>query len=158
MTNELKQEYTLRISQANKTQLIVILYDITLTYLKDALTFFEQGKTDEYKYQLQLAKKCIEEMIKNLHFEYALAADLKQIYLSMKKALREAELESRDEPVKAVMTNIETLKAAYEEIAANDTSEPVMGHTQTVVAGLTYGKNSLSEDLSGESSNRGFRV
>ncbi len=35
MTKELKQEYTLRISQANKTQMVVLIYEMLLTYLDD---------------------------------------------------------------------------------------------------------------------------
>ncbi len=158
MTKELKQEYTLRISQANKTELIIILYDITLTYLADAKVCFENNNSDDYKRQLQLARKCIEEMMQNLHFEYALAKDLQQIYLSMKKSLRQSETENTIEPINAVIKNLQTLKEAYEKISSQDTSAPVMEHTQSVVAGLTYGKNSLSEDLSSENSNRGFRV
>ena len=36
MTNEKKQEYTRKITQANGTGLVVILYDMTLTFLEDA--------------------------------------------------------------------------------------------------------------------------
>ena len=36
MTRELKQEYTLRITQANKTQLITILYEMALLYVDEA--------------------------------------------------------------------------------------------------------------------------
>lgn len=35
MTKECKQQFTLRITQANSTQLIVILYEMTLQYLAD---------------------------------------------------------------------------------------------------------------------------
>ena len=35
MTKECKQHFTLRITQANSTQLIVILYEMTLQYLAD---------------------------------------------------------------------------------------------------------------------------
>lgn len=158
MTKELKQEYTLRITQANSTQLIIILYDITITYLKDAQMAFAQQDEKEYHLQLLHAKKCIEEMMKNLHFEYAIAKDFQMLYLSMKKSLREAETMMIIEPVNTVVQNLCTLKQAYEEISSQDTSAPIMEHTQSVVAGLTYGKNCLSEDLSGESSNRGFRI
>ena len=158
MTRELKQEYTLRITQANQTQLIIILYDITITYLNDALTAWNIRDMDEYRHQLLLAKKCIEEMINNLHFEYTLAKNLQMLYLSMKKTLREASLNQTKEPVESVINNLTKLKQAYETISFQDNSKPVMEHTQSVVAGLTYGKNSLSEDLSDESSNRGFRV
>ena len=37
MTKELKQQYTLRITQANKSALVVILYEMTITYLEDAM-------------------------------------------------------------------------------------------------------------------------
>ena len=36
MTKECKQQFTLRITQANATQLVVILYEMTLQYLADA--------------------------------------------------------------------------------------------------------------------------
>ena len=36
MTKECKQQFTLRITQANKTELIVILYEMLLAYTQDA--------------------------------------------------------------------------------------------------------------------------
>ena len=51
------------------------------------------------------------------------------------------------------------LKAAFEEVAKQDTSEPLMENTQQVYAGLTYGKGSLNEVLmSRDEYNRGYRV
>ncbi len=38
MTKELKQQYTLKITQANKTQLVVILYEMLLIYLEEAVS------------------------------------------------------------------------------------------------------------------------
>ena len=42
MKKEKKQEFTLRITRANKTQMVVILYDMVLTYLEDAIEAFEK--------------------------------------------------------------------------------------------------------------------
>ena len=36
MTDEAKKEFTLRISQANKSQMVVIIYEILLEHLQDA--------------------------------------------------------------------------------------------------------------------------
>lgn len=36
MTRERKQEFTLKITQANKSQLIVILYEMLLAYMEEA--------------------------------------------------------------------------------------------------------------------------
>ena len=51
------------------------------------------------------------------------------------------------------------LKEAFQEVAKQDYSAPVMKNTQQVYAGLTYGKGSLNEVLlTGNDSNRGYRV
>ena len=158
MTAEQKKEFTRKITQANPTELIVILYDISLVYVNEAISFMEEGKMEDAKIQASFAKRCIEEMINNLHFEYDLATVLHRIYLSMKKSLRDGILDEKKEHLSSVRDNLITLRNAYAQIAPQDKSAPVMGHTQTVVAGLTYGKHSLNESLAHESSSRGFCV
>lgn len=158
MTAEQKKEFTRKISQANSSELIVILYDIALVYVKECIRFMEEDNIQEAKIQAGFAKRCIEEMIANLHFEYDMATVLHRIYLSMKKSLREGILEKKKEPLISVRDNLLKLRNAYAQIVTQDKSAPVMGHAQTVVAGLTYGKHSLNESLSQESSSRGFRV
>ena len=49
MTREMKQIFTRRITQANRTQLVVILYDMVLEYLKEAITAQEIDCIQEYK-------------------------------------------------------------------------------------------------------------
>ena len=53
---------------------------------------------------------------------------------------------------------IQELKESYEQVSSQDTSAPIMQNTQTVYAGLTYGKTSLNVDLSDQGTHRGFRV
>ena len=57
-----------------------------------------------------------------------------------------------------VETIIERLHIAWRQIESQDISEPVMGNTQTVYAGLTYGRNTLTENMSNLKENRGFCV
>ena len=52
---------------------------------------------------------------------------------------------------------IESLREAYNQIAVENKSGPVMRNTQTVYAGLTYGKKDVNVNLE-QLSNRGFRV
>ncbi len=158
MTADQKKEFTRKITQANPTELIVILYDISLVYVNDAIGFMEQGKMEDAKIQANFAKKCIEEMINNLHFEYDLATVLHRIYLSMKKSLRDGILDRKTEYLISVRDNLISLRSAYAQIAPQDKSTPVMGHTQSVVAGLTYGRHSLNESLAEEGTSRGFCV
>ena len=158
MTAEQKKEFTRKITQANSAQLIVILYDIALVYVNDAIAFMEKDDMANARIQADFAKKSIEEMIHNLHFEYELATVLHQLYLSMKKSLRDGILDNKKELLISVKNNLEKLRDAYDSIVSVDESAPVMSHTQSVVAGLTYGRNSLNENLTDAGSNRGFRV
>ena len=48
------------------------------------------------------------------------------------------------------------LKEAYEVLAIQDQSGPVMQNTQAVYAGLTYGKDDLTENMTDQGTNRGF--
>ena len=57
------------------------------------------------------------------------------------------------EDAKRVLKN---LYDAFKEVARQDTSEPLMRHTQQVVAGMTYQRGSLTETLQGSESSRGF--
>lgn len=158
MTNEKKNEYTLRISQANKTGLIVILYDIAITYIEDANAAFESGNQDEAERNIVNAIASIEEMKNNLHFEYELAKTLKQIYLYMKKQLRMAMISGDRTGIPVVLKELKSLRDAYASIADTDKSGPVMVHTQAVLTGMTYSKDKILDNLTTEFSNRGYRV
>ena len=158
MKKEQKQEFTLRITRANKTQMIVILYDMVLVYLEDSLEAFEKEDYVTYKWNIERAKDCIDELIQSLHMEYELAGILKGLYFFYKRELASAGVQKDKEKVLPVIKMIQELKESYEQIAAQDTSAPIMENTQAVYAGLTYGKNSLNVNLSDQGTNRGFCV
>lgn len=158
MTKELKQDYTLRIAQANKTQLVVILYEMTLTYLKEASEAYDKGEGSAFKDSIRKARGCIKELIASLHFEYEPARNLLQLYIFANKELTRASVQNSKKELDHVKKMMEKLHEAYEKIAEADKSGPVMSNAQTVYAGLTYGKNSLVENLANQGSERGFRV
>ena len=55
-----------------------------------------------------------------------------------------------------VVQNFKCLKEAYKEIEKYDTSCPMMGNTQKVYTGLTYGRHLMNEDLAMVCANRGY--
>ena len=158
MKKEKKQEFTLKITRANKTQLVVILYDMVLVYLQDSLESFDKENYKEYKWNIQRAKECIDELINSLHMEYEIAGILKSLYFFYKRELTTAAVQQKKEMVVPVIQMIQELKESYEQVSAQDTSAPIMQNTQTVYAGLTYGKTSLNVDLSDQGASRGFCV
>lgn len=158
MTKELKQEFTLRITQANKTQLITILYEMVLLYLEEANAAIDADDKTACKAAIRKIRGCMDELIASLHLEYELAQNLLQLYLYINKELTQANLHFQKENLEHVEFIIEKLQKAYKQIEGQDTSGPVMGNTQTVYAGLTYGRNDLTENITDPSANRGFCV
>ena len=158
MKKEKIQEFTLRISKANKTGLVVILYDMTLTYLQDSLESYDENNMESFKWNIDRAKDCLDELINSLHMEYEPASTLKALYFFYKRELSTASIQQNKEKVYPIIKMLNELKESYEKIASQDTSSPVMENTQMVYAGLTYGKNSLNIDLSDQGIDRGFRI
>ena len=158
MTRELKQEYTLRITQANKTQLITILYEMVLIYIDEAEAALSEDDRTEYKSAIRKIRGCMNELTASLNLEYDLAQNLLQLYLYVNRELVQASVHYEKENLEHIRLVIGELQKAYKKIEDQDVSGPVMGNTQTVYAGLTYGRNTLTENITDPASNRGFCV
>lgn len=158
MTKELKQEYTLRITQANKTQMITILYEMVLLYIDEAKEALDGDNKVEYKSAIRKIRGCMNELVASLNFDYELAHNLMQLYLYVSKELVKASSHYDGENLEHVRLVIGQLHQAYKELELQDKSAPVMGNTQTVYAGLTYGRNTLTENIADPAANRGFCV
>lgn len=158
MTKEKKQEFTYRITRANKSQMIVILYDMVLQYLQDAMEAFEQKDRKDYKSSISGAKNCLDELLASLNYTYEVSHQLRNLYYFYKRELSTASIMEKKELIPPIMDMIKELKKSYEAVAEKDTSAPIMENTQSVYAGLTYSKDSLNINLSDQGSDRGFRV
>ena len=158
MTKELKQKYTLKITQANKTQLITILYEMLLIYAQEAEEAYDREDRMEFRESIRKARGCVNELLGSLNFEYGLAANFLQLYLYVNRELIKAEVQNQKAPLENAEKVIRGLHGAYEKLEVMDTSGPVMQNVQTVYAGLTYGRNHLNENLADQGINRGFRA
>lgn len=156
MTNEKKQEFTLRISQANKSQLVVILYELFFFYVEEAEASFAEGNVSDYVSELEKAHDCLNELIASLNLEQELAQKLLQFYFYVSARMGAAIGSRKPEPLQDPVRLMKRHYEIYKADAVNDTSAPVMGHAQTVYAGLTYGKNDLIVNREDGSTNRGF--
>jgi flagellar protein FliS len=74
------------------------------------------------------------------------------------RELVQASAHNTKENLEHVRMVIGELRKAYKQIEDQDQSGPVMGNAQTVYAGLTYGRNTLTENITDPASNRGFCV
>ncbi len=158
MTGENKRQFTLRISQANPTELVVILYEMLLVYLDEAREALEAEDGREFHEAVRKARGCFNELLASLHYEYEPAPALSQLYLFCIRRLAIGESKKDKVPLGEIEKVISPLKDAYAQIAGKNNAGPVMGNTQAVYAGLTYGRNTLTENMADQGANRGMYV
>ena len=158
MTKERKQEFTLRISQANKTEMIVILYDMLEVYLNEAKEAYLEEQGADFSQAIIKARGCIRELIASLNYEIELARILLKLYLYCSKELATAQVRNEVTHLDNVMTVINKLQDTYRSASKMDNSAPVMSNTQAVYAGLTYGKNTIHENIAIQDGNRGYLI
>ena len=75
MRKEKKQEFVNRITRANRSALVVVLYDITIEYIQDAKVGIQTQKKD-YKEELYKARECVKELLGALDFTYDISKEL----------------------------------------------------------------------------------
>lgn len=156
MTSGEKQAFTLRISQANPTEMVVVLYDMLLCYLKDGQAALEQKNDMELQAAVRRARGCIGELLNSLNLKYEQAQVLHRLYGFCIRKLASAEAGRRALPLEEIEQIIVPLRNAYAQIAAQNSAGPVMNNSQTVYVGLTYGRNSLTENMTDQGANRGM--
>ncbi len=153
MTNERKKDFTMRITQANKTEMIVILYEMVLAYLDDAENAFEDREA--FKESIKKTRECMNELMNSLDYQYDLSQMLFGLYVFIGKTLTAAASHHVKEPLDGVRSIVEKLHSAYQHVSGQDHSGSVMANTQTVYAGLTYGRGALNENCY-STANRGY--
>ena len=158
MNNEKKQEFTVRITNANRSELVVILYDMILTYLDDAKNYLKEDKADLFCDEVKKAQECIRELISALDMQYEISSQLARLYLYASRNMTRSLIKADAKVLKDAEMVIKRLRESFVEVAKQDDSPVLMGNTQEIYAGLTYGKGSLNENVSDEGSSRGFFV
>jgi len=157
MTKEKINEYTLRISQANRSEIIVILYDMAIQYINDACESFENNDYNKMRENCGYAGKVVSDLIGSLRYDNELAFSLQKCYVFIQSRISLSLVKRNVEDLMIAKRMLSQLKSSFDEIARQDTTGPVMGNSETVYVGYTYGKRAYLDNLTTEVS-RGFKV
>ena len=156
MDKNRQKDFARRISQANKTELVVVTYDIILEEIANAKKALAAEAVDEYRSALKSAQKFLGELMSVLDYRYAISRNLLSLYEFVQRKLVSSDIGGEDRGIDDAAKVISGLRESYAKIASQDESGAVMENSQNVYAGLTYGKGSLNEMNMSDGSNRGF--
>ena len=81
MDNELKKDFTRRLSQCNSGEMIVIIYDIFFAYVDDIRQAHCKGDHDGQKDAIRNAQSVLDELVGSLNFSYPISHNLYKLYM-----------------------------------------------------------------------------
>jgi flagellar protein FliS len=158
MDNKLKQDFTRRLSQCNRGEMVVIIYDLFFAYTDEAKKAHDADKHEEMKAAIRSAQRVLDELSHSLDFSYALSGNLFALYAYSKRQLARAMYENRLDGLDEAEQVMGRLRSSFEVVARQDNSAPIMQNTQQVYAGMTYAPGALNESYIEPDNRRGFLV
>lgn len=156
MTKEQIQNFTFRISNANRTDMIAILYDMGIEYLNGALTALKESRFKDFSDEIYRFRGVNRELMDSVNNETQIGRNFLSIYVFMGRMVTEALINREGEPLKRVIGMLTKMSETYRELGKKDPTGPVMEHAETVYSGFTYNRNRVTDNVSNADVNRGF--
>ena len=149
----------MRVTQASKSELIVIMYEMAVKYIDDGMAAINAGNTDEFRVNIKRAKAVVNELASVLDLRFPVSVNLLSLYTYMNNVMVKADITLKTDDLMRVRAMLEKLHAAFVKVSEQDNTEPLMKNVQQVYSGLTYSRNSLNESYASAADlKRGYRV
>ena len=159
MTKSEINAYTMRVAQASKSELIVIMYEMAVKYIDDGTEALQAGNVQEFRVNIKRAKAVVNELASVLDLRFSVSSNLLALYTYMNNVMVKSDITLKTDDLIRVRAMLEKLHTAFGKVSEQDTTEPLMKNVQQVYSGLTYSRNSLNESYANASDlKRGYRV
>lgn len=159
MNKEAIKTFSYRISQASKTELVVIMYDMAQEYLKDAIQALNDDDKIGFCNNIRQVKRVIDELSSGLDMQYEIASELFVLYMQADKILIRCLARMDNEGLDKVENMLNKLRESFYKLSKDDDSGPVLKNVQQVYAGLTYSSAGGSNEIYNDPvNNRGYSV
>lgn len=159
MNKEAIKTFSYRISQASKTELVVIIYDMAQEYLKDAIQALNDDDKIGFCNNIRQVKRVIDELSSGLDMQYEIANELFVLYMQADKILIRCLARMDNEGLDKVGNMLNKLRESFYKLSKDDDSGPVLKNVQQVYAGLTYSSAGGSNEIYNDPvNNRGYSV
>ncbi len=145
MNKEEIREYAARVAQANRTELVVIIYELIIDAVKEGEMCYNKGDSEAGAEKIRKAQLYLQELKGSLDFQYEISRQLYRLYRYVNEQLIATNIRQKPVNLDSACQVLEKLMDSFAEIAKQDTSKAVMQNSQQIYAGLTYGPGAQEE-------------
>jgi len=155
-----KEDYILRIAQATPVQLVIITNELMVAFITEALDALKDSNIELFDHNINKAKDALMQLIDGLDFENPIAQELYELYLYANERLNKAFFARDADSAQEILEMFQNLLegwVAIENTPDDRIAETLAEEAPQVFAGLTYGRDGLSEYIP-EDEGRGFKA
>lgn len=149
MTSEEMNVYKMRITQAGVGELTVIMLEMEMQWINEALEAYNTGDMETYASNLDKASATQIELMNTLNLDNEVSKDVYAVYIYFNKMLVNSKIKRKPQDLERIVEMLKQYHESFSAIAGTDTEGPVMQQSEKVYAGLTYGNGGLVENSLG---------
>lgn len=149
MTDEQMDAYKMRITQAGVGELAVVMLEMEMQWINEALEAHEAKDLDTFVTCVGKAQSVQVELMSTLNMGNEVAVEVYSVYAFINKQLIEAKIKRQPLDLERCNNLLAQYHKSFQQIAETDTEGPIMEASEKVYAGLTYGTGGLVENSVG---------
>ena len=149
MTNEQMNLYKMRISQAGVGDLTVVMLEMEMQWIEDALEAYEHSDIDSFIAYVEKAQLTQLELMNVLNMSNPIAVDVYSVFAFINKELITAKIKRKPLEIARCKELLARYHKSFQKVATTDQGGPIMVRSEKVYAGLTYGSKGLVESTLG---------
>lgn len=142
MTKEEINEFSVRISQCTRVELVAITCEIITNYIESAKAAYDKENREGFIFNIKKAMDFVDNLSGSLDMDYKISENLLSLYVYVKRSLIRANARIVTNELDEVASIIRRIGEAFENVSKQEIpSEKVMNPGQEIYAGYTYGKD-----------------
>ncbi|MCD5415406.1 MAG: flagellar protein FliS [Clostridiales bacterium] len=139
-----KEYLSERITMANPSQLVEILYEGLAESLKDARQFLANDESVEFDFEIEKTREILSLLIATIKGNSDIANNLRSLYVFINQLVTEAVNTKSVKGIDDAIRITKPLFEAWKELANRTISEEQSLEKVAVIAGMTYGKTNIN--------------
>ena len=119
-------EFSMRISQSSRTQIVVITYEIIINYLDSARESLDNKDETNFVFNVKKARQFLSQLSGALDFKYGISYELMNLYMYVNNCLVKNIAKRNVEKADSIKSVITQLRSSFDEISSLDQSGKAM--------------------------------
>jgi flagellar protein FliS len=139
----------MRITQAGVGELTVIMLEMEMQWINEAVDAFNSNDMETYIDCVDKAQATQVELMNVLNLDNEVSKDVYSVFCFFNKQLINSKIKRQPQELDKIVDMLNKYHESFSQIASTDNQGPVMEQSEKVYAGLTYGSGGLVESSLG---------